>query len=385
MKNIIILGSTGSIGKSIINVLSFDKNKFNVLGMSANNNVIDLAINANKFQPKYLCISNEDNLEPLKKMLKYKPIIFAGRSGLLELSSIKCDLLINSLVGFTGLIPTINAIKAGSNIALANKETMVVAGEYINTLLQKHNVYLVPIDSEHNAVFQCLQGNKNRSFNKIILTASGGPFLNYPISKFNEISPEEALKHPTWGMGDKISIDSATMANKALEILEAIHLFKVDKKDITVLIHPQSIIHGMVEFKDASILALLGPTTMEIPIRYCLYYPEDIKSPSVKYLDFIKLQNLNFYKIDENRYPIMKTVNHVAKELGILPCVFNASNEVAVAEFLKRNISFDKIYYVIEKTLSLFDNKNKFSIDDIVNIDGEVRIKAKELISGGRL
>lgn len=385
MKNIIILGSTGSIGKAFLSVLDFENDKFNLLGMSANNNFTELAINANKFKPKYVCISNEANLEPLKSLLSYKPIILAGRQGLLELSFIKCDLLFNALVGFTGLTPTINAIKAGSNIALANKETMVVAGEYINLLLKEKKVYLIPVDSEHNAIFQCLYGNSSRSVNKIILTASGGPFLNYPISKFKDISPVEALKHPTWGMGAKISIDSATMANKALEILEAIHLFKLSKKDISVLIHPQSIVHGMVEFKDASILATLGPTSMEIPIRYCMYYPEDIKTAKIGYLDFKKIGTLNFLELDENRYPVMRVANMVAKELGILPCVFNAANEVAVEAFLSKSISFDKITYVIEKTLGLFNNSHKFSIEDLINIDTEVRIKTKEIIFGGSL
>lgn len=383
MKHIILLGATGSIGTSVLEVISFDKQKFNLLGVSANENYKKLAKIANTYKPKYVCLTNEKHLLSFKKLLNYEPVIFFERQGLLDISSIRCDLLVNAIVGFAGLEPTICAIKAKSNIALANKETMVAAGEIVNKLLDDNNVSLLPVDSEHNAIFQCLNGNTDRQINKIILTASGGPFLNIPINEFNKITVSQALSHPTWGMGKKISIDSATMANKALEIIEAINLFKVKADLIDAIIHPQSIIHGMLEFKDASILALLGPTTMELPIRHVLHYPENINTAKVKYLDFSEHNFFNFVKIDIPRYPIMGLIKNITDKMGILPCVFNAANEVAVENFLIGKLSFIKIYDVIYKTISNINNIKNFDIRDIISIDKEIRIKVQNLINGG--
>ncbi|MEI6080192.1 MAG: 1-deoxy-D-xylulose-5-phosphate reductoisomerase, partial [bacterium] len=272
MKNITILGSTGSIGLTALDVIRKHKSDFNITGLSANTSYEGLAKQANEFKPTIICIGNANDVPRLTELLEYKPEIVVGETGLVNtVKNSGCDLLLNALVGAVGLIPTMEALKSSVNIALANKETLVIGGELVTSLAKKNNVHLIPVDSEHNAIFQCLRGNEGRKVVNITLTGSGGPLLNYPIKDFDKVTPKEALNHPTWGMGKKISIDSATMVNKGLEIIEAKWFFDLSADLVDVVIHPQSIIHGMVEFTDGSYLAMLGPTSMSIPIIYSLY------------------------------------------------------------------------------------------------------------------
>jgi len=381
MKKVIVLGSTGSIGKTVLNVVAFDKDKFSILGISANSNYKELASQANLFKPKFVCLSDASYLNEFKKLLNYSPKIFHSREGLLEFSSIKADLTINALVGFEGLLPCINAIYAGSNIGLANKESLVVAGFIINKLIKEKALKLIPVDSEHNAIFQCLEGHKNRSINKVYITASGGPFLNLALDDFSKITPAMALSHPTWSMGKKISIDSATMANKVLEVIEAKYLFNLSFESINVLIHPQSIVHGMLEFKDASVLALLAPTTMELPIRYCLYYPEHIEKEKNSFIDFNIVKKLEFIKPDFKRYPVLGLLTEISKDLEFYSIIFNAANEVAVNAFLDKKLDFNNIYNVINKSLTLIKKSKITEISHIIDLDFEIRNKVTDIIN----
>jgi len=380
MKKILVLGSTGSIGKAAVDIVAFDKDKFSLLGISANSNYKELAIQANYYKVPHVCIADSKYLEEFKKLLTYNPKIYYSKEGLLEFSSIKADLTINALVGFEGLMPCINAIKAGSNIALANKESLVVAGFVINKLVKEHNVYLIPIDSEHNAIYQCFEGNKDRAINKVYITASGGPFFNLSLDKFSSITPIMALSHPTWSMGKKISIDSATMANKVLEIIEAKYLFNINIDMLNILIHPQSIVHGMVEFKDASILALLSPTSMDLPIRYCLHYPNNIETEKNSFIDFNTLNSLNFFKADFLRYPILNLIESIKNNLKFYAVIFNAANEVAVNLFLEQKLSFKDIYTVINKSFNLIKEHQILDINNIIELDLETRKKVNEMI-----
>lgn len=381
MKNILVLGSTGSIGKAVLDVVDFDRDKFSILGISGNSNYKELAKQANLLKVPYVCLSNSQHLYEFKKLLNYSPSIFYDREGLLEFSSIKADLAINALVGFEGLLPCINAIKAGSNLGLANKESLVVAGFIINKLIQEKGLKLIPVDSEHNAIFQCIEGQSNRAINKIYITASGGPFLNLSLDAFSNITPAMALAHPTWSMGKKISIDSATMANKVLEVIEARYLFNLNIKDINILIHPQSIVHGMVEFKDASLLALLAPTSMELPIRYCLYYPEHIVKEKNAFIDFNIVNKLEFINPDLTRYRVLSLLGTISEDLEFYSVIFNAANEVAVNSFLENKLSFNDIFAVINKSFNLINKSKINEIGHIIDLDMEVRLKVSNIIN----
>ena len=381
MKNITILGSTGSIGVQALNVISSNEDRFNLIGISANKNIDLLIQQAKLYNPKYVCIVDESYKEKLYQSLnskKYK--ILSGRDGLLELSSIDdADIMLNALVGSDGMEPTITAINSGINIALSNKESLVMAGDIINKRLDVMNVDLYPVDSEHSAIWQCIVGEEEKTINKLILTGSGGPFRTKKISEFNTIKKEDALKHPNWSMGNKITIDSATMMNKGLELIEAYWLFNLEIENIDIIVHPESIIHSMVEFIDGSVKAQLGVPSMEIPIQYALTYPERLLSNCEK-LDLIKLKSLNFEKPDLIKFKCIDLAYKAIKHGGSYPVVLNVANDILVEYFLSDKIQFLDIPNIIEETLSTHDFIKDITLDDINYLKGWTQQYIKEEI-----
>ena len=381
-KNIGILGSTGSIGRNTLNVVrNLNINGFNIEinFLSTNFNIDILAEQINEFKPKKVFILNKNKSEEFKSKFNFPNLkIHDDIKDLIEMIKWNdYDLLVNATVGFSGLIPTIEAIKSGKKIALANKETLVVAGQIINDLLEEYDTTLTPIDSEHSAILQCLAGEKPETINKIILTASGGPFRDKTFEEIKNSTIEDALNHPNWRMGNKITIDSATMMNKGLEVIEAKWLFRIDAEKIKVIIHPQSIIHSMVEFKDGSIKAQLGNPDMRIPIQYAITYPDRVISDFPK-LDFSKNSNLTFEEPDLEKFDCLKLAFDVLKQGGTYPVVLNASNEIAVELFLKGKIKFLEIPQLIRRIIETHKNQLEFTIDDITEIDRNTR---KEILS----
>ena len=376
-RNIGILGSTGSIGKNTLNVVrNLNANGYNIkINFLAANNKIDTLIEqVNEFKPKSVFIQSKNKSEEFKNIFNVREInVCEDLDDFMQIiKGNDYDLLVNATVGFSGLIPTIEAIKSGKNIALANKETLVVAGKIFNELLIEHKKSLLPIDSEHSAILQCLAGESPESVDKIILTASGGPFRDKTYDEIKKATIEDALKHPNWSMGNKITIDSATMMNKGLEVIEAKWLFNVDMVKIKVVIHPQSIIHSMVEFNDGSIKAQLGIPDMRIPIQYALTYPERVKSDFPK-MDFSKYRKLTFEEPDPVKFECLQIAYDVLKQGGTYPVVLNASNEVAVELFLKGKIKFFEIPDIIKNEIETHNSKNEFDIEDIKEIDRKTR------------
>ncbi|HHT39006.1 MAG TPA: 1-deoxy-D-xylulose-5-phosphate reductoisomerase [Acholeplasmataceae bacterium] len=372
MKNIYLLGTTGSIGLQTIEIILKYPQKFNVVGLSfgATKKEIHEEL-INKLDPEVIHFREANNFQE-----KYPhKTIYYGEEGLLQFVSYpKEGLVVNALSGSAGLRPTIKAIESKKDIALANKETLVMAGEIIKRLLKKHQVKLFPIDSEHNAILSCLRGEEKRDIKTITLTASGGPFKDLAKEELENVTVREALNHPNWQMGEKISIDSATMANKALEIIEAHYLFDLDYKNIKAVIHPESIVHGMVSFSDGSTKALLSSPDMKMPILYALSYPKRYPT-GIKELNFDNLA-LNFVKIDEKRFPLIKLAYYVGEKKGLYPAVFNAANEAAVKLFLKEKIKFLEIEEIVIKMVQDFkDNIIKPTITDIIEISKEVERK----------
>ncbi|MDQ3022594.1 MAG: 1-deoxy-D-xylulose-5-phosphate reductoisomerase [Bacteroidota bacterium] len=372
-----IFGSTGSIGCNSLEVIdSLNKYGFNieVVCLTTNSKIDELAAQVKRFSPKTVVIQDENAFNEFKSKYFFKDLeILSGKPGLLETASRNnFDLLISALVGFSGLEPTIEAIKSGKDIALANKEALVIAGKLVTELTCKFKNKLIPIDSEHSAILQCITGEKNEFISKIILTASGGPFLNKSYNEIKNTTVEKALIHPNWKMGNKITIDSATMMNKGLEVIEAKWLFGIDAGFIEVLIHPQSIIHSMVEFKDGSTKAQLGIPDMKIPIQYALTYPERVKSDFPK-MDFKKNSTLTFEEPDFEKFKCLKIAYEVIKVGGTSPIVMNAANEIAVDLFLKKKIGFLEIPEIIEAQLGKHNNSNEFTLEDIIEIDKVTR------------
>lgn len=379
MKRIAILGSTGSIGRNAIDVILNFQDKFKVSYLAVNKNTNLLLEQVNLLKPRGVAIFDKEKASEFSKLVNGKVEVFAGEEGLLEIvSRDDVDIVLNSLVGFSGLKPTIKAIENKKRIALANKETLVVAGGIIMKLLKENNVELIPVDSEHNAIFQCLVGENVSNVNRIILTASGGPFLNKDKSELENVTVEEALKHPNWKMGNKITIDSATLMNKGLEVIEAHWLFGLSVDKIKVLIHPQSIIHSMVEFVDGSIKAQLGVPDMKIPIQYALTYPN--RTPAnYGWVDFVKLGQITFFEPDLDKFECLKIAYEVAKLNGTYPTVLNAANEVAVEAFLNRKIKFTKIPEIIKRALDAHKPKFDPDLDDIFEVDQETRKFVKNM------
>ena len=351
-KRIAILGSTGSIGTQTLDVIAAHPEHFEVETLTAHNNMELLAQQAIRFQPNAVVIGNKEQYSPLKEALAQFPIkVFAGYDAIAQAAALpSVDMVVSAMVGFSGLAPVVNAIEAGKHIALANKETLVAAGELVTQLAMKHKVALLPVDSEHSAIFQCLQGEQYNPIEKIILTASGGPFRTKTAEELEHVTIDEALRHPSWNMGAKITIDSATMMNKGLEVIEAYWLFDVPTENIEVLIHPQSIVHSMVQFSDGSVKAQLGVPDMKVPIQYALSYPHRLNSDFPR-LDFKKYASLTFEQPDMQRFPTLGLAYQALKDGGNRPCVMNAANEAAVEAFLNGHIRFTDIPRWIEQAM----------------------------------
>jgi len=378
-KNIGILGSTGSIGKNSLEVISNLEKGYRIVYLTTNKNIELLEKQIKEFKPKAVAVIDKSFAMKLKKRINNSVQLFSGEEGLLQLiESYDVEVVINSLVGFAGLRPTVELIKRGVTIALANKETLVAAGDVIKQLLRKHKTKIIPIDSEHSAILQCLVGEKSEFVSRLILTASGGPFLSLNKNKFHKITVEEALKHPNWKMGSKITIDSATLMNKGLEVIEAHWLFDLPPEKIDVLIHPQSIIHSMVEFIDGSIKAQLGVPDMKLPIQYALTYPKRVAT-NYKRINFNELKKLTFLQPDLKKFKCLQLAYDSLKKGGTSPAVMSAANEEAVELFLKHKISFEKIPLLIQKVLEIIPLKSLPSLDDIIEADREARILVKNI------
>ena len=378
-KQIAILGSTGSIGTQALQVIEEHPDLYEAYALTANNQVELLAQQARKFMPAAVVIANEAKYLQLKEMLADLPIqVYAGADALCEIVEAKpIDVVLASMVGYAGLRPTMNAIKAGKAIALANKETLVVAGELINALAQQYHTPILPVDSEHSAIFQCLE--PNNALEKVILTASGGPFRNFTMEQLLHVTKEQALKHPNWEMGAKITIDSATMMNKGFEVIEAKWLFGVRPDQIEVVVHPQSIIHSMVQYEDGAVKAQLGMPDMRLPIQYAFSYPQRIKA-SFDRLDFSTMKELTFEQPDTNRFRCLALAYEALNKGGNMACIVNAANEVVVSAFLKDRISFLRMSEVIEQSMVKVPFIQTPTYEDYVATDAEARRIAESLI-----
>ena len=378
-KQIAILGSTGSIGTQALKVIEEHPDLYEAYALTANNQVELLAEQARKFMPAAVVIANEAKYLQLKGMLADLPIqVYAGADALCEIVEAKpIDVVLASMVGYAGLRPTMNAIRAGKAIALANKETLVVAGELINALAQQYKTPILPVDSEHSAIFQCLE--PNNALEKVILTASGGPFRKFTMEQLQHVTKEQALKHPNWEMGAKITIDSATMMNKGFEVIEAKWLFGVRPDQIEVVVHPQSIIHSMVQYEDGAVKAQLGMPDMRLPIQYAFSYPQRIKA-SFDRLDFSKMSELTFEQPDTNRFRCLALAYEALNQGGNMACIVNAANEVVVSAFLKDRIPFLRMSEVIEQSMAKVPFIQTPTYEDYVATDAEARRVAESLI-----
>lgn len=379
MKNIAILGSTGSIGTQTLQVIAAYPERFNVEVLTANNQVELLAEQAKRFKPNMVVIANEEKYPRLRELLKDEDIkVYAGSEAISQVvQASTVDTVVTAMVGYSGLLPTINAIKAGKTIALANKETLVVAGDLINRLVGEYKVAILPVDSEHSAIFQCLVGEHANPVEKILLTASGGPFRGKDLAYLKTVTPAQALKHPNWHMGAKVTIDSASMMNKGFEAIEAKWLFGVKPEQIEVLVHPQSIVHSMVQFADGNVKAQLAIPDMRLPIQYALTYPERLPSEMPR-LDFASGMGLTFEKPDTRVFRNLALAFEAMRQGGNVPCVLNAANEVMVAAFLEGKVSFTAMSDVIEKTLEQVAFVATPVLEDYVASDREGRMKAAE-------
>lgn len=372
MKNIVVMGSTGSVGIQSLDVISKSKSH-KVIGLSCNSNADLLFEQTKEYLPNFVAIEIIDSSHNLFNLCKENNIkLITGNNASCNIPFDNLDLAINAIVGTAGLKPTIELVNNGIDIALSNKESLVLGGHIIMPLAQKNNVNIIPVDSEHSAIFQCLNGENHNELKKIILTGSGGPFLETPIDKFNTITPDQALKHPNWDMGAKISIDSATMMNKALELIEALWLFNIKLDKIQITIHPQSIVHSMVEFVDGSYKAHLGLPDMKVPIQYALTFPNR-KDSSVGSLDFENL-NLDFRKPDLERYPILSLVEELINLGGNRVAVMSMANDYVVKRFLDRKISFNEIFYLIQEVVNEFASDDLPSLEELFILDKNIQL-----------
>lgn len=381
MKSLSIMGSTGSIGTNALKIVEMFPDRFCVKVLAAKNNISLLAEQIKKFSPDFAVVFDEKSAKELRRITANSCVeILYGDDGYNAAASYEpVDMVIAAMVGSAGLMPTLSAIDAGKNIALANKETLVMAGNIVMKKAAEKNVEILPIDSEHSAIFQCIAGHRREDMDKILLTASGGPFLNLPMNEFNNIKPEDAMNHPTWEMGRKISVDSATLMNKGLEIMEAGHLFGVSPEDIEVIIHPQSVIHSMVSYKDGSVIAQMSIPDMKGAIAYAMSYPERL--PLEQPLpDFKSIGSLTFQKPDTGKFPCLDLAFSAGKTGGTLPSVLNAANEVAVEAFLNKRLHFTDIPEVIRKTMEKHFVIANPALSDILDADFWARKIAGELI-----
>ena len=381
-RQIAILGSTGSIGTQALQVIEEHSDLYEVYALTAGNNVNLLIEQARKFMPDVVVIANEAHYKTLVDALADLPIkVYAGADALADVAAADpIDMVLASMVGYAGLRPTMNAIRAGKAIALANKETLVVAGELVTQLAIEHRVPILPVDSEHSAIFQCLAGEANNPIEKLLLTASGGPFRTWSLEQLQHATREQALKHPNWDMGAKITIDSASMMNKGFEVIEAKWLFDVTPSQIEVVVHPQSVIHSMVQFADGSVKAQLGTPDMRLPIQYAFSYPYRLPLTTER-LDFSKLSSLTFEQPDPVRFRNLTLSFEALERRGNMPCILNAANEVCVAAFLKERIGFLQMSDIIERTMQKVDFIKTPTYDDYVATDAMARRVAEDFIN----
>lgn len=379
MKKVLILGSTGSIGCQALDIIRENKDKFQVTGLTCRSRVENLIAQIREFNPAAVCVGNEE--DAAKVRIDFPSIdVYYGNDGLVEIAKIDCDIVLNSLMGISGLAPTYTAINCGRDIALANKETLVTGGALITNLCKNKDVKLLPVDSEHSAIFQCLEGNRDRNIKRILLTASGGPFRGYSLDQLKGVTVEQALNHPKWSMGSKITIDSATMMNKGLEVIEAKWLFDVPAEMIDIHVHPQSIVHSMVEFDDTSVIAQMGLPDMRIPISLALNYPDRLKY-SGDSLDFFTVgKELTFEKPDRNVFKCIDLAYNAIKEGGSCPVVMNGANEELVAMFLAGKIEFLDIPNTIERVMNTHTPSKANSVEEILELDAYSRKMVRELI-----
>lgn len=378
---IAILGSTGSIGTQTLDIIRQYNSQFRASVLTAGSNWKLLASQAREFLPRCVVIADESAFPYLKEALADLPIeVAAGADAIAEAAAIpEVDTVVTAMVGYSGLIPTVKAIRAGKRIALSNKETLVVAGEIITKLLKDSDSDIIPVDSEHSAIFQCLQGETTRSASKIILTASGGPFRTIPAEKLNSVTPADALKHPNWSMGAKVTIDSASMMNKGFEMIEAHWLFDCPAECIEIVVHPQSIVHSMVEFSDGSVKAQLGIPDMHLPIRYALGYPDRLDSP-VGHLQLHQYRELSFEAPDMEKFPLLSFAFDAIKMGGNMPCILNAANEIAVDAFLKEKIRFTEMPKLVARTMESTPFIPSVSLEDLIATNTEARRIAIDIL-----
>lgn len=382
IKNISILGSTGSIGNSTLDVIASNPDKFKVIGLTACENIDKLEVQIRRFKPSVVSIASEKSAIVLKDRCKDLKIeIYSGVEGLIRVSTLPdADIVVSAIAGSAGLIPTLAAVKAGKTIALANKETMVMAGEIITKEAQKNGVRILPVDSEHSAIFQVMHGSRWEDVHKVILTASGGPFLKYSAEEKEKVSVKEALNHPIWNMGAKVTIDSATLMNKGLEVIEAKWLFNISINQISVLIHPQSIVHSLVEFRDGSMMAQIGVPDMRIPIAYALSYPERLDLMMAR-LDLAGIGALTFGNPDMKRFPCLSYAFDAIREGGTMPAVMNSANEVAVRAFLQERIGFLDIERVVGDSMDKHKVMRIDTLEDVLHADKWAREEAEKEVN----
>jgi 1-deoxy-D-xylulose-5-phosphate reductoisomerase len=380
-RNIAILGSTGSIGRQALEVIATFPDRFEAYALVANNRVELLIEQARQFLPEVVVIANESKYTLLKEALSDLPIkVWCGSRAIEEMvQDEEIDMVLTAMVGFSGLKPTISAIAAGKTIALANKETLVVAGELITSLALEKRSAVLPVDSEHSAIFQCLNGEGDNRIDKILLTASGGPFRSYTREQLKRVTPAQALAHPNWNMGEKVTIDSSTLMNKGFEMIEAKWLFGVEPSQIEVLVHPQSIIHSMVQFEDHSVMAQLGLPDMRMPIQYAFSYPERLRS-DIPPLDFFALSQLTFERPDRERFPNLTFAYEAIGAGGNMPCILNAANEMAVALFLQERIGYTEMSRLIAETMQKVSFVQSPTLDDYLETDTEARAILSDLV-----
>ena len=374
MKNIAVLGSTGSIGTQTLDIVRNNTDELKIKVLAAGSNVELIEKQIREFKPEIAVLYNADKANELKiKIADTGVKVLSGMDGMIEAATFdNVDTVVTSMVGMIGIKPTIAAIKAGKNIALANKETLVTAGHIIMPLIKEHKVSLLPVDSEHSAIFQSMNGENRKRISKILLTASGGPFRGKSYEELKNVTLEDALKHPNWAMGQKITVDSATLVNKGLEVMEAAWLFDVDVSMIHVVVHPQSVIHSMVEYEDTAVIAQLGCPDMRLPIQYALFYP-DRRFLDAKKLDFFEMKSLTFEKPDMDTFKGLKFAMEAAEFGGSMPTVFNASNEEAVAMFLNKKIGFLDIYRIIEESMNRHTVISNPDIDTVLSVERDTR------------
>jgi 1-deoxy-D-xylulose-5-phosphate reductoisomerase len=386
MKSLTLVGSTGSIGQNTLRVVEHLSGQFCIFALAAHSAVDELAAQTAKFRPQVVAVANEERLEDFRDHCRKRgisiPELVTGEAGLRQITSAsEVDIVVSAVVGAAGLCPTLSAVQAGKTVALANKEAMVVAGELLQKTAGRTGARIIPVDSEHNAVDQCLRAGRHGEVRRLILTASGGPFRDTPIGSFREITPEAALKHPTWQMGKRITVDSATLMNKGLEVIEARWLFNMPASQVDIMVHPQSIIHSMVEFVDGSIVAQLGTADMRQPIQYALTYPDRLSSP-VPALDWTTISRLDLIPPDKEKFPCISLAYSAMEIGGTAPAVLNAADEIAVEAFLERRIRFTDIPRLVAAALEAHRTKPANSLEDVIAADQWARNHVRESVLG---